>query len=424
MTMTDQTNAAEQRILSALMFEPDRIREYSITPDLFGNEANRIVFEAIATAIGPAGDLAHDKALAGMDPVLTDYYAALVDGFVSAADFEYNYQTLTEAAAKRKIAALIELYQSGDLSADSLAKSIMQAAADRPDKEDRPIDPPEILAMLTAPNQVLACPGFTDLFEALRIGRNTLNIISATTGTGKSSFALNLFLGFCQVPEYKPVYFNLEMTKETAWRRLAAIGSGVPIASIDDRIRTDQAQRVNGFLGAAVAHNMTESSVLNGTKSVDDIGAILSRICRQNKGRHVIAFIDLLSHVKGGRERTERERLAGISQALHALTKDLNVTVFLLQQLNREAYGSDQIGPQHLKGTGQTVEDADSVLVLDDFSKRFGHSSDPVHFVGVRPIKGRTSGYTRTKLFQVRTETQNYLPAGRVPDWLMNELNK
>lgn len=422
--MTDPANAAEQKILSALMFEPDRIREYSITTDLFGNEANRAVFDAMAAAIGPAGDLAHDKALAGMDPALMDYYAALMDGFVSAADFEYNYQTLTESAAKRKIAALIELYQSGDISADSLAKSIIHATETRPDREDRPIDPGEIMEMLTAPNQILACPGFSDLIEALRIGRNTLNVISATTGTGKSSFALNLFWGFCQNPEYKPIYFNLEMTRETVWRRLTAIGSGVPIAAIDDKIQAEQTRKVSNFLVSAASGGLTESTIISGSKSAEEIGVILARVTRQNKGRHVIAFIDLLSHIKGGRERTERERLAGISQALHALTKDLNVTIFLLQQLNREAYGSDQIGPQHLKGTGQTVEDADSVLVLDDFSKRFGHSSDPVHFVGVRPIKGRTSGYTRTKLFQVRTETQNYLPAGRVPDWLMNELNK
>lgn len=422
--MTDQANAAEQKILSALMFEPDRIREYSITTDLFGNEVNRAVFDAMAAAIGPAGDLAHDKALAGMDPALMDYYAALMDGFVSAADFEYNYQTLTESATKRKIAALIELYQSGDISADSLAKSIIHATQIRPDREDRPIDPGEIMDMLTASNQILACPGFSDLFEALRIGRNTLNVISATTGTGKSSFALNLFWGFCQTPEYKPIYFNLEMTRETVWRRLAAIGSGVPIAAIDDKIQAEQTRKVSNFLVSAASGGLTESTIISGSKSAEEIGTILARVTRQNKGRHVIAFIDLLSHIKGGRERTERERLAGISQALHALTKDLNVTIFLLQQLNREAYGSDQIGPQHLKGTGQTVEDADCVLALDDYSKRFEHSSDPVHFVGVRPIKGRTSGYTRTKLFKVRTETQSYFPADRVPEWIMNKMNK
>lgn len=410
----DQT---EQKILGTILFRPDLISEYKLTADLFGLECNKTVFSAVSDAISENNELILTKVQNELTAPLFDYLNELLDNYVSAADFEYNYSLLIEAAQTRRINEFITLWQGGNITADQLISSIKETSEKRPDREDSRIDPDEIMEVLTAKNQILKSQRFGFLYKYLQIERNTLNLISATTGTGKSSFALNLFEDFIYSQDIKPVYFNLEMNKKTVLKRLAAIGTEVPLSNIGPDWDDWDRSKVNIYIDELYDLGFTKNSIQNGSKTYEEIGTILARICRQNKNMHIVAFVDLLSHVKGANGITERERLAQISSYLHSLTKDLNVTIFLLQQLNRESYATKSPSIQHLKGTAQTVEDADTVLILDDLSKRCGYEKDLTHYIALKPVKCRNSGAGLSKLFQVQTATQKFKPATTPPAW-------
>ena len=57
-------------------------------------------------------------------------------------------------------------------------------------------------------------------------------IVGATTGAGKSGFLLNLMNSL--MGDYQCIYFNMEMSKSTIYKRLISIKSEVPINYINN----------------------------------------------------------------------------------------------------------------------------------------------------------------------------------------------
>ena len=74
--------------------------------------------------------------------------------------------------------------------------------------------------------------GFSVLDSNLYIAENDLVILAGGTGTGKTTFALNLLSNLSK--EYQCVYFNMEMSKKTLYKRLCAIETQIDIAKFND----------------------------------------------------------------------------------------------------------------------------------------------------------------------------------------------
>ena len=74
--------------------------------------------------------------------------------------------------------------------------------------------------------------GFSDLDNSLYISQNDFVVIAGGTGTGKTTFALNLLSNLSK--EYQCVYFNMEMSKKTLYKRLCAIETGIEIGKFNN----------------------------------------------------------------------------------------------------------------------------------------------------------------------------------------------
>ena len=73
-------------------------------------------------------------------------------------------------------------------------------------------------------------PKFSRLDETLKLVQGDFLIIGASTGVGKSGLLLNLMNTLMN--KYQCIYFNMEMSKSTIYKRMIAIRADVPVSHI------------------------------------------------------------------------------------------------------------------------------------------------------------------------------------------------
>lgn len=411
---------SEVSIIGTLSIRPKLINAYGLTADLFGNEANRVIFDTLKDATNEKGEAPSAKVLHLLPPELHDYYIKVMDYGTDPANFEYHLSTAEEAAIKRKILDNVNCFNDGLLDTESLIQSLKAICDDGLIHDpDSPIDLDKTMNMISRSDDIVKCPNFADLFQGLNIAKNSMSVIGASSGVGKSAFALNLFSEMLKVPEYFPIYFNLEMSENVILKRLTAINTGIPVRELTDPAT---ALYIRQFWQSMTENGFTTGQIQTGSKTVSAIKTIVSRASRANKGRHIIVFIDLLSHIKpDSGYKTEREQLAEISRTLLSMTKDIDCTIFLLQQLNREGYKAGSKADQDtFKGSGQTVEDADNAVILTDINRHTpGHERDLYHYYCLKVVKARNGALKTTIPLRAKMDTQRFaIFNGVLPEWI------
>ena len=103
---------------------------------------------------------------------------------------------------------------------------------------------------------------------------------------------------------------------------------------------------------------------MNGSKSIRGIKSIISR---ESKNEHLVLFIDYIGYVHTGKKQNDRERIGEAVREIQLMTKDYDVTVFMLAQINRE--GNDEPTLTHLKDSGEIEQSAETVLILHNPNK-------------------------------------------------------
>ena len=73
---------------------------------------------------------------------------------------------------------------------------------------------------------------FKKMSYKLKLAQNDLLVIGSMTGTGKTGFMLNLMSDLME--NYQCVYFNMEMSKSSIYKRIVAINSDVPVDNINN----------------------------------------------------------------------------------------------------------------------------------------------------------------------------------------------
>lgn len=201
---------------------------------------------------------------------------------------------------------------------------------------------------------------FPILSEKLKIKPQISIIVSAETGAGKSSLALNLARALNK--DYTVLYFDIEMTERIVNNRLLAIESGLPIDEIERygniELRNDiedSAQRLAQGKPFYIYHDLTNLSEIEKTiKQVD-----------RDPGEPMIVFVDHLHLVSNGIQ-DPYQRATELAKSFKQIAKKENLILFLLAQQNR-AGKADQTKPPtlaSLKDSGELENSADKVMFL------------------------------------------------------------
>lgn len=224
----------------------------------------------------------------------------------------------------------------------------------------------EIHRANSTPDGMLGIPtGFNEL-DAMTNGfaGGQMIIIAARPAMGKSTLALDVARHASVHANAATVFFSLEMGRAEIAMRLLAAEATIPMqtlrkGSLDSRdfqkLAATQARIVEAPLYIDDSPNLTLVEI--------------RAKCRRLKQQHglkmvVIDYLQLLS--SGKRVESRQQEVSEFSRALKLLSKELDVPVIALSQLNRasEQRADKMPAISDLRESGSLEQDADMVILL------------------------------------------------------------
>lgn len=200
--------------------------------------------------------------------------------------------------------------------------------------------------------------GFNDLDNALYISQNDFVILAGGTGTGKTTFALNLLSNLSK--EYQCVYFNMEMSKKTLYKRLSAIETGIDINKFNN------VKSLNEKENKILLYKLSEIEerkiiLINNSQNIDNIEKIISRIKDERKIIVILDHIGLINSTGN----SLYERMTYTAKKIRGMCLDYNCTIFGLCQLSRESQKEEREPKlQDLRDSGEIEQSARKVILL------------------------------------------------------------
>lgn len=198
---------------------------------------------------------------------------------------------------------------------------------------------------------------YEKLNNTLRLVQGDFLIIGATTGAGKSGLMLNLMSDLMNT--YQCIYFNMEMSKSTIYKRIVSINANLRISDVEHPRTEYQKQLIEN------AMNKIENAKLIIEHKAIDMQAIKNVVARKkDKDKHTIIFIDHIGLIKIENSKSLYEQATEVAKQLRQLCLDYDCTIICASQLNRGAYGNEKISLSMLKDSGELENSASKVMLL------------------------------------------------------------
>jgi replicative DNA helicase len=194
------------------------------------------------------------------------------------------------------------------------------------------------------------------------IGVGEVLTLSAPTSCGKSALALYIALQAVHNAEKPCLIFSLEMPRKQILRRMTQALSGANLKQIEDRVmNADKLKRVNDALDTI---SELPLYTLHTLKNPNDLRSKARHYVRKYGVKLIV--IDYLQLIPWSRRAgSKTEGIADISHQIKQMALELNVSVLLLSQVNRDgAKRETGLSIYDLKDSGDIENDADIVLLL------------------------------------------------------------
>ena len=163
--------------------------------------------------------------------------------------------------------------------------------------------------------------GYSDIDKKLKIFKNDFVVIAGGTGTGKTTFALNLLSNMSK--EYKCIYFNMEMSEENLYQRIYAIETGLNIDKLDDieNLQVNESKILFSKMSEIEERKIT---LINGSQTLENIQ---KEIILNSDKRELIVFLDHIGLIKC-KGNSLYERMTEIAKEIRSLCLDYNFSIF------------------------------------------------------------------------------------------------
>lgn len=219
------------------------------------------------------------------------------------------------------------------------------------------IDKEELITNINTEMVEIKLKKFNKLNNYLKLVQGDFLIIGATTGAGKSGFMLNLMNDLMN--RYQCIYFNMEMSKSTIYKRLISIEANVPIDNLLEPKSEYQKQIIENAI-----QKIEDSGIIVEHKA-NDIKQIKNILMKhKDKKRHTVLFIDHLGLTRADNTKTLYEQATEVAKQLRQMCLEYDCTIISASQLNRGAYQSDELSLSMLKDSGELENSASKVILL------------------------------------------------------------
>ncbi len=380
---------AEMGVLGSILLMPEVLDEIaSLKADDFYDDANRKIYEHLRTMVDDGHKIdvtllvSRLRTAGDYDKIGGAAYIAKLSGAVpNAAHAVYYAEIVTEKAVYRRLIEssteiLRDAYdQAGDArelcaQAEQKVFAIMdgrsaQSVQSINDVLHEAMDRMEA-RMRGEHTDGTVESGLVD-FDTLTGGLHNgeLIILAARPSMGKTALAMNI-AEHASIESHVPTLFvSLEMSGiELADRMLCSLArvNGHRLRngtiSSDDRLRL--VKKANEISEAPLFVDDSPS------RTVSEIAAAARRIKRR-EGKLGLIVIDYLQLIEPDNSRDPRqEQVAKIARRLKGMSRELQVPMLCLSQLNRQAEDSKDHRPKlsHLRESGAIEQDADVVMFV------------------------------------------------------------
>lgn len=318
-----------------------------------------------------------------------DYYLELfVDGWWYKEAWKQQLDVAQESILKFYkediIKRLNEQLKMGAISYDYFMENIDKINSYQLLKDAQELSKQEILESINEEKARINLNQFAKLNNTLKLVQGDFLIIGATTGAGKSGLMINLMADLMNT--YQCIYFNMEMSKSTIYKRIVAVKADIKVEQVENPITPHQKTLINEAL------DQIENAKLIIEHKANDMTTIKSTIAKmKDKNKHTVVFIDHLGLVKIDGAKSLYEQATEVAKELRQICLEYDCTIISASQLNRGAYSSDEITLSMLKDSGELENSASKVVLL--YKDKDAKKEDLVQNVIFDVAKNR-DGYT------------------------------
>lgn len=214
--------------------------------------------------------------------------------------------------------------------------------------------------------------GYSEIDEILSGFSSGLYVIAGRPSMGKTSLAMN-FGENAAVNNMPVAVFSLEMPVEQLAQRMLAGSASLPVRLMRDswNMRDDGWPKLT--MGLQRISDIPLWIDDSGGQSVADIRALCMRLNADIRGEYpngigmiVIDYLQLMDTDDERSNFNQNDRISQISRGLKLLSKEFNVPVLVLSQLNRkvEERGNKRPINADLRDSGAIEQDADVIMFV------------------------------------------------------------
>ncbi len=429
---------AERAVLGGILLENNALNTVlqMLTADDFYSRGNALVFDAMAelfrrgqpvdtvTLRGWLVDRGNHQKAGGDEHILS-----LTNMVPTVANIEQHANIVREKAiVRRLITACHEIaatgygdYGEAAQYLDTAEKRVFEVGKERTSSPyehvkiviDRAIG--RLAAAIEKGERLTGLPTGIDKLDEMTAGLKggELIIVAGRPGMGKTAFALNVALHACQKRQVPVAIFSLEMRKEELVARMLCGEARVDGANL----RTGQLSTSDWTKLIHAAGPLSELPVY-----IDDTAALsvmeLRGKARRLRSEHGLGLVvvDYLQLMRSGSKNDSREQeISEISRSLKALSKELDLPVIALSQLNRgvETRPGKDKRPQlaDLRESGAIEQDADVIMFVYR-PEMYASDEDRQQLRGLAEIilgkqRSGPTGIVRCKFFHEFTRFEN-----------------
>jgi replicative DNA helicase len=387
-----QDLAAEQATVGAMLLSRNVVSDVMevVNAQDFGDPVHRTLFEVIADLHGrgePIDALMVGKALADSGDLLrvggAPYLHTLIESVPTVSNATHYARIVADYSTLRNLDAVcVKIRQKVHSRTDSPAGLVEEARvlvadlAGRAASSDGPVAWNEITEEgLDAANEREArrdagelpgistgLPDLDRLIHGLQSGQ--VYVIAGESGSGKSTLAGDFVRSSAFVNGDPTLYFALEMSRVEMFNKLVCAQAGV----LHDRL-VEGSMDIDDWTAIGKVCGKTKDAPLyiddSGRLSVADMRVRAMRIKRE--GGLKVIVVDLIGLADPAlKSATREQQVADISRRLHALSKELQVAIVVVAQINRgNLTRADKRPSIHdLRESAQIGHDAAAVILV------------------------------------------------------------
>ena len=260
--------------------------------------------------------------------------------------------------------------------------------------------------------------GFKKLDEKGGFQRSDLVVVAAEFSQGKTSLAVDFCVN-AALHGHPCAFYSTEMTNDQLMARIMATQSGISSRVIMQEALNEEQMKVFGMV-EKIARPLPIYFDDTATISIERIIVSIRQLVLKHQVEMVfIDYLQVLQTNEGIGRQTEEQFFGTVARKLKNLAKELDICIVLLSQLSRDKSTTEPT-LSRLRGSGQIAEAADMVLLIYRpvmYGKGYSgehHKVRPEGTALIRLAKGRNVG-TCEFICGYDAPTTHFFELSRIP---------